>query len=237
MKRYSRLASVEQKRNMKNAYYYVILSVVAIIFLIFLGIPTIVKFAGFVGDVAKSDKPIEISDTTPPAPPQFDNLVEYTNKDTLEINGKSENGATITIRANNENSDVVANSDGQFTFIFKLKKGENTIDAKAKDLSGNESTQTQTYKIVYDNNEPEIEITSPSDGSSLFGSGQRQLSIKGNVDEVVDLTINGRVVALKDDNSFLFSTTLSEGENKFEIKAVDFAANETVKTLTVNFSL
>ena len=237
MKKYSRLASVEQRKNVKNAYFYITLSILAIIFLIFLGIPTLVKFAGFVGEVAKSDKPIEINDTTPPAPPQFDQLVEYTNNEKLELTGKSESGAVVTIRANNESSEVVANSDGVFSFIFNLKKGENTIDAKAKDTSGNESTQTETYKIVYDNDEPVVEITSPKDSQSFFGSGQRQLSIKGSVDEVVDLTINGRVVALKDDNTFSFTSTLSEGENKFEIKAIDLSGNESLSNLSVNFSL
>lgn len=237
LKRYSRLASVEEKKNIKRAYSYVILSILAIIFLIFLGIPTLVKFAGFVGDIAKSDKPVEINDITPPAPPQFDEIPDHTNNDNLEITGQSENSAIIKIRANNQNSEVVANNEGRFTFTFNLDKGENTIDAIATDLSGNESTQTQTFKITFDNEEPKLEIESPSDGSSFFGSGQRQLSIKGSVDEIVDLSINDRFVALKDDNTFSFATTLSEGENKFEIKAIDPAGNETSTSLTVSFSL
>lgn len=237
IRKYSRLATVEERKNIKNAYFYVILSVIALVFLIFFGIPLLVKFAGFIGDIAKSDKPVEISDITPPAPPQFDNLVEFTNKEVLDITGKSENGATVSIRANNETSEVVANSDGKFSFVFNLDKGENTIDAKATDTSGNQSTQTQTYKIVFDNEEPKIEISSPSDGATFFGSGQRQLSIKGTLDETVDLTINGRTVFLKDDNSFAYSTTLSEGENKFEVKAIDPSGNESLTTFTVNFSL
>ncbi len=236
MKRYSRLASVEERKNIKRAYWYVILSILAVIFLIFLGLPTLVRFAGFVGDVAKSDKPVEINDNTPPAPPQFNDLPEFTKEEKLEITGRSENGATISIRANNETSEVVANSDGDFNFVFNLNDGQNTIDAKAKDLSGNESTQTQTYTIVFDNKEPELEVTSPADGSSYFGSGQRQLSIKGTVNEVVDLTINGRVAAVKEDNTFSFATTLSEGENKFEVKAIDMSGNETSTSFTVNFT-
>ena len=236
VKRYSRLASVEEKKNIKRAYWYVILSILAVIFLIFLGLPTLVRFAGFVGDVAKSDKPVEINDNTPPAPPQFNDLPEFTKEEKLEITGRSENGATISIRANNETSEVVANSDGDFNFVFNLNDGQNTIDAKAKDLSGNESTQTQTYTIVFDNKEPELEVTSPADGSSYFGSGQRQLSIKGTVNEVVDLTINGRVAAVKEDNTFSFATTLSEGENKFEVKAIDMSGNETSISFTVNFT-
>lgn len=237
MKRYSRLALTEERKNIKNAYFYIILSVIAIVVLIFFGLPLLVKFAGFIGDISKSTKPVEIADTTPPAPPQFGDLPEYTNKESLDVTGKSESGATITIRANNKTTEVVANNDGVFSFTFDLKNGDNTIDAKAKDLSGNESTQTQTYKIVFDNEPPKIELSSPSDGSSFFGSGQRQLSIKGNVTEPVKLTINDRIVALKDDNTFTFTTTLSEGENKFEVKAVDPSGNETSTSLTVNFSL
>lgn len=236
MKSYSRLASVEEKKNIKRAYWYVGLSVVAVIFLIFLGLPTLVKFAGFIGDFAKSDKPIEINDTTPPAPPQFSDIPEFSNKESFEITGQSEKGATVTINANNEKSEVVANNDGEFSFIFNLNDGENTIEAQAKDTSGNESTKTQTYKIVFDNKEPKLEVTSPSDGSSFFGSGQRQLIIKGTVNETVDLTINGRIVSVKDDGTFTFVTTLSDGENKFEVKAIDPSGNESSSSITVNFT-
>lgn len=243
MKKYSRLASVEEKRNIKKAYYYIILSIATIVLLILYGLPALIKFAGFIGDVAKSDKPVEINDITPPAPPQFDQIVEFTNKEVLVITGKSESGATITIRANNENSEIVANSNGGFSFIFSLQAGDNTIDARSKDISGNESNQTNTYKIYFDNKEPKLDIQSPADGSAYFGSGQRQLSIKGTVDEIVDLTVNGKPVAIKEDtgtdgdNTFSFTTTLNEGENKFDVVATDPALNETSSTLTVNFSL
>lgn len=236
-KRYSRLASVEERKNVKNAYKYIVWSIIALVLLVFLGIPTLVRFAGFIGDIAKSDKPVEVNDITPPAPPQFDEIPEFTNKEILEITGQSENAAIIKIRANNNDSEVVANSEGKFNFTFNLNKGENSIDATATDLSGNQSTQTQTFRISYDNEDPELTVESPADGSSFFGSGQRQLSIKGAVDENADLRINDRFVSLKDDNTFSFATTLSEGENKFEIKATDPAGNESSTSLTVTFSL
>jgi hypothetical protein len=237
VKRYSRLASAEEKRNIKKAYNYVILSVIAIILLIFFGLPLIVKFAGFIGDVAKSDKAVEIQDTTPPAPPQFNEIPENTNSERLEIAGKSEDGATIIINANGVTSEVLANSEGVFNFTFNLDKGENTIEATAKDKSNNGSTKSLEYKIYFDNQDPELEVTTPTDNANFYGSSQRQLSIKGTVDEKVNLTINDKFVSLKDDNSFIFATTLSEGENKFEIKAIDPANNETSTSLTVTFSL
>lgn len=235
--KYSRLASVEEKRNIKNAYKYIVMSIIAILALIFLGIPLLVKFAGFIGDIKKSASPVEVNDITPPAPPQFDQIPEFTKDERLEITGKSESGASISIATNSTTSEVVANNDGVFNFVYNLKKGENTISAMATDQSNNKSTQTQTYTIVFDNEDPKLEITSPTDGASYYGSSQRQLSIKGNVDEQVDLTVNGRVIMVKDDNTFSYTSTLNEGENKFEVKAIDPSGNETLTTLTVNFSL
>src|SRR3989339_700170 len=110
MKRYSRLAFVEERKNIKKAYLYVFLSILALIFLVYLGLPTLIKFAGFIGDIAKSDKPIEISDNTPPAPPQFDEIPEYSKEESIDIKGASENGATISFTANGDTSEVIANS-------------------------------------------------------------------------------------------------------------------------------
>jgi len=227
---------VEDKKSIKRAYFYVFLSIVALIFLVFFGIPTLVRFAGFIGEIAKSDKPVELNDTTPPAPPQFDEIPEYTNKGNLEITGRSESGATIIIRDNNNTTEIVANNEGNFSYTIKLKKGENSIDAKARDTANNESTQTDTFRINFDDENPEITIDTPSDGSSFYGSGQRQLSIKGSVSEKTYLTINGRLVTLKDDLTFNFTTTLSEGENKFEIIATDPANNEAKTSFVVNFA-
>lgn len=236
MKSYSRLSAVEEKKNIKRARNYIILSIIAVIILIVFGLPLLVKFAGFVGDLAKSDKPVEINDITPPAPPHFDEIPDFVNKETLDVNGTSESGATVKIRANNNDYEVVANNEGRFNFLFNLKTGENSIDAVAVDLAGNTSTQTQTYKIIFDNNEPEIEIESPKNGGTFYGSSQKQLTIKGSVNEVAEITINDRFVALKDDNTFVFNTSLNEGSNEFKIKAVDESGNEVETSFSVNFS-
>ena len=236
MKRYSRLAVTEERKNIKRAYFYVFLSIIGLVFLVFLGIPTLVKFAGFLGDVAKSDKPVEIQDTTPPAPPQLDSIPEFTSSESIDITGFSENGATIVINANNNQSEVIANSDGKFIFLFNLEKGENSISATAKDTSGNFSNETKVYTIVFDNTEPELVVSSPKDGDSFYGSGQRQVSIKGTVNEKVDLRINDKFVTVKDDNSFNFTTTLNEGSNTFEVKAIDPAGNSSSISLTLNYT-
>lgn len=236
-KRYSRLASVQQARDKQIAFKYIFLSIITTIIFIFFGLPLIVKFAGFIGEISKSGKNVEINDITPPAPPQLDDIPEYSRDEKIDINGKSEPGAIISITANKNTSEIVTSNDGSFSFVFNLDKGENTISAKAIDKSGNQSTQTKIYATYYDNEEPKLEISSPTDGSSYYGNNQKQISIHGSVSEIVNLTINNRIVSTKDDGSFTYVSTLNEGENKFEIKAIDRSGNETATSLTLNFSL
>ena len=47
---------------------------------------------------------------------------------------------------------------------------------------------------------------------------------------------HGRIVVVESDGSFAFTTTLSEGENQFTVKASDKAGNSTEAVLKLNFS-
>jgi hypothetical protein len=235
-KAYSRLASVEERKNIKRTFLFGILTVIFLVFLFTLGVPLLVKFTGFFTDLGKSQTPIDKSDTIPPAPPRIDAPVEFTNQTSVIISGTTEPGATITLSLNGKTQEVLANKDGEFTFDIKLNKGENTLSALAKDAAGNVSQETKTYTVTFDNEPPEIQIESPSDGTEFFGSKERQLSIKGKTEGGVSLDINGRLVVVEDDGSFTFTTTLSEGENTFNIKAADKAGNTKEDSLMVRFS-
>ncbi len=233
---YSRLASTEEKRNVKTATRFVILTIVVIGFLFFFGIPLLGKFAGFISDLGKSQKPIGINDKTPPAPPQLNNLPEFTNQKEVKLTGKSEEGATVKLSFNSKDEEVVAGRNGDFSFDLKLNNGENLFDAIATDAAGNESQKTKTFKITFDNEKPELTIESPSDGTSFFGSRQRQIEIKGKTDTGSEVTINDRFVSVEESGNFQYTTTLNEGENKFNIKSTDKAGNLTETELTFTFT-
>lgn len=227
----------EERRNRRNATKFIVLTVVAGLSLFFYGIPFLGKFAGFVSDLAKSNKPITKTDTTPPAPPQIDTPPEFTKDEIIKISGTSEEGATVKINLDGQESQVVVGTDGSFDSNLDLKKGDNTLFLSAVDTSGNESRKTTTYTITFDNKAPELTIEGPSDGSSFYGTRQRQIDIKGKVDDSDStVTVNDRFVKVEDDGSFQFTTTLSDGENKFTVKASDKAGNSTEKSLTLNFS-
>ena len=233
---YSRLASVEERKNLRKAFLYIILSIILGIFLIYFGLPLLAKFTGFVTQFKKTGLTADKNDTTPPAPPRFEIIPEAVNNETLEIKGFSEPGSTIIILFNGGESEVSPQLRGEFSKTLTLIKGKNTFSAYAKDASGNQSITSETFEIVFDNEAPKIEIFSPVDGTSFFGAKQRQITIKGKVDEEADVTINDRVVAVDDDNNFSYTTTLSEGENKFTVYTKDPAGNEAVEELSITFT-
>jgi len=233
---YSRQQSSEQRQNIKSAAIYITLTIGAILAILFLGIPIMGRLAGFFHDLRTSNQPIDTNDTTPPAPPTFETLPEFTNKTILEIVGKTEGGAIVKLSVNDKAEEVVANNEGIFNYKLALWKGKNRISAVARDSSGNESQESNIYTIEYDREPPDLKITSPSDGSSFGGTRARQVTIEGKTESRSSVTINDRIVAVETDGNFTFFTALSDGANNFTIKAKDQAGNETQSALTLNFT-
>lgn len=235
-RRYSRLSRTEERRNNRKAFIFFVLTIASILLVFFLGLPLLAKFAAFLTDIRQSSQPIEISDTTPPVLPRFEPLPEATNEIKVEITGHTEPGATAILYLNNKTEEVLADNKGEFNYTFFLNDGNNRISAVAKDGSGNESQKTETYKILFDDEPPEIQINSPEAGSEYFGAKQRQVVIDGKTEEGAKININDRLVVVDSDGSFTFATTLSEGENSFTIKAEDKAGNIKEEGLTLHFS-
>ena len=233
---YSRYVTTEERRNLRRALLFGLLTIAAIIGLLFFGLPSVAKFAAFLSDLRGSTQPVDKNDTTPPAPPRLGQLPEATNKTEIEINGTTEEVANVILSLNGKEEEIVADSEGKFVFSFPLKDGENLISAKAKDRAGNESQESKVYSVTFDDEKPDLEISSPADGTSFFGEKQRQVTVQGKTEVGVTLTINDRIVKVEEDGSFTFLTTLGEGANSFNLKSTDKAGNQTEKTISVNFS-
>jgi hypothetical protein len=236
MRRYSRLESVEEKRNMKKAIGFVFLAVLGLVLLFYIGIPLVGKFAAFVSDLGNSGNTSVGNDTTPPAPPRFNPFSDSTNQSTLELTGSTEGGATVKLVLNGSETENIADKNGHFTFNITLADGENTFSAISIDNAKNTSQPTDSFKIIFDNKAPDLNIDSPQNGSQYFGTKQRQVSIQGTTESTAKVTVNDRIVTVDDNGKFTFTTTLSEGENKFLVKAADEAGNTTEKELVLHFS-
>jgi hypothetical protein len=235
--RFSRLESVEEKKNFRMAVIFIILTIAAVAVLIVVGIPTVGKIASFVSGLRGGNTAITSNDKTPPAPPTFATFPDFTNQATTSVAGTAEPGATVKLTFNGTEQDTLVDKDGNFTFQnLSLQSGDNTFSATAKDPAGNISQKTADKKIVYDNKPPDLSVDNPSDVSKFFGSGQRQVTIQGTTDGGANVTINDRIVSVDDSGKFQYTLTLSAGDNKFAIKAVDAAGNSTEKDITLNFS-
>lgn len=233
--RYSRLAKIEEKKNIRTAFLFGFLTLLALVLVVFFGIPFVSKVAGLVVNLGDSDQPIEAQDTTPPAPPNVNSLPEASSKRTIDISGSSEPGSTVIVYFNEESKEVVADNEGSFTTSVELEKGENNIFAKAEDTSGNISFESRRFAVSFDDEEPLLEVTKPKEGETFYGLKQKQITVEGKTEEGSNLTINGRVVILGSEGKFSFPSTLGEGENSFNIKSTDQAGNQTELTIIVNY--
>ena len=191
----------------------------------------------FVSNLKRSNTPIQTIDTTPPPPPRFNSFLNFTNQQTVNIAGNGEPGSTVKLNFNGQEHDALVNKDGDFSFNnLTLNSGVNTFSGLSVDTAGNQSQKTQDYTITFDNKPPDLTISSPSDGSSFYGSNQRQVTIEGTTDPGAQITINGRIVVVGDSGSFQYTTTLNDGGNSFAAIATDQAGNTTEKDFTLNFS-
>jgi hypothetical protein len=233
---YSRLQSLEEKKNIRKAALFIGLTIVTFALLIFVGIPLFGRLASFVSDLKNGGKAASKTDITPPAPPSFSYFSKFTNQENLAISGNTESGATVKLTFNGKDSDALANKDGAFTFDLILIDGLNTFTAVAIDESGNISQKTQGYQVSYDNKPPELSVSSPTDGASFFGSNQRQVTIQGETEPASQVVINDRIISVEDNGSFQYTTTLNEGSNQFIVKSNDQAGNLTEKTISLNFA-
>ena len=201
----------------------------------FYGIPLLSNLAIFTSGFRSIEKVTLGGDVTPPPPPTLAVFPSYTNKTSLDITGKTEEGAIVTIYLDSSQKEVLANKDGKFTFVLTLKDGENSFYVKAKDSSGNVSQESQKYVVIFDNKVPLLTITNPSN-TSFYGQAQRQVQIQGETESGVDLTVNDRLVVVDPNGKFTFNTSLVEGENQFVIKAFDEAGNESETEITLTFN-
>ena len=232
----SYLRRKEESRNIKKAIALMISTIAIGLLIIFFGLPAIINFSSLIANLRKSNTPVEANDTTPPITPRFSSLPEETNNSRIELSGSTEPGAFVTIDYEGKEQEVIANANGIFNLIITLKEGENIIKAYSKDAAGNKSAEVAMISIKFDNTPPEFENESPKEGTTFYGSKQRQISIAGQTEIDSQISVNDRFVLVEENGAFNYTLTLTDGENKFNVKAMDAAGNSSEKELTLFFT-
>lgn len=175
-------------------------------------------------------------DIIPPTAPIFSQVPEATNQKNISLNGITEPGATVRIYVNGpEKERTTADNDGSFTFVdLKLGEGNNVIFAKAIDENGNESDKSKVFTIAFDDEKPEIEITTPQDGDEIKNLNRRVL-VRGTLSEKADVTINARQAVVKPDNTFELLLGVDEGDVQIKVTATDKAGNKAETVISIKY--
>jgi hypothetical protein len=233
---FSHLESLEEKRNTRKAVLFVLISLAIIIFLSFYGISIVTKIIGFATSFRKDNQTASLVDKTPPSPPFLQSIPNATNISPYELSGRVEPGNTVVVSFNGSEEEIQTDENGNFSMKLDLVKGDNAIFAYTKDPAGNKSQETNKYVLIFDNEAPEINISSPPDGTNYYGVKQKNVTIKGTTKIDSSITINDRIATVNDDGSFSLNYTLSNGENNLKVKSVDKAGNEKEINLKLFYS-
>lgn len=239
-KRYSRLKKTEAKRAYRSIFVYGLLTIVVMFVMIRFGTVYLFKFTNYLGilsgrEVGESQNELGVTPLTPSLEP----LPEFTNESEIRVKGKSKPGINIVVLNNSQKKEVIADAEGKFNVLINLSEDEdNNISAFAVNNFGQQSAETRSYMVVFDNEPPLLEIISPQPGSTYYLETERNQKIQGQTEEDATVKINGRIAIVNNENKFDFSVRLENGENKFTIIALDEAGNETeIEDYVLNLDL
>ncbi len=233
----SRLQRIEEKKSQKQAVLFIFLTILLIVGVIFLGIPSLIKMAIFLSNLHSSGQAVETKDTVPPAPPRIQPTYEATNSSRLTLKGFAEAGSTVKLmKDGQEVKKAVTDKDGQFMIDgINLQAGENTYFTKAVDSTNNESKPSAQISVVYDNTPPELEISNPTDGAQFYDV-DKEVIVSGKTEVEAKITVNDLFVLVEQDGSFVKKIPLQEGDNDIKVKATDKAGNTITKSVIVKYS-
>lgn len=233
----SRRSRIQEKKTTRKGVFFLFISILLLIGIVFYGIPTLINVSNFLGNFKSDSNANSLDDKTPPAPPQFSQTPPmFSHEKQLILEGRSEADSTVFITINNINlSEIKINNASKFSSTINLTEGDNSIVLTAKDKLGNKSAPSQTYHILFDINAPELTISKPQDNESFY-SPEQTIPIEGITEKEASLKINDRLIIVSLDGSFSQKFKLSEGENIFNIVALDKAENKTEKTIKVTYT-
>lgn len=238
MNRLSRLSRFEEKKAYRR-FALNILGMICLLFLvIFLGIPGLIKFSSVISGFKNQDSSQQQQkDTVTPFAPHLEASYTATNSANITVQGFAEAGTTLELFVNGETfKKMLLPGNGQFTvYNINLQEGENKITATAKDSSNNTSSPSDPLIITYKKTGPKLIVEKPNDGDKINGE-KTETTVSGQVEENSTLTINGRLVMIKDDNTFIYLLPLTEGDNQIEIIATDIAGNQTKIDRKITYS-
>lgn len=244
---YRRRSTRRYARKSRTNFIATILIIAVLIFATFQWfLPGLINVLGFVTSILKPSHKSEIPklDNASLAPPVLNISYEATNTAKINISGFGTPNSKVAIYLDDEKKDTVdVSDDGSFIFRnIALVLGTNNIFGKSIDPDkigvddkNQESLPSKTFKIIYDNEKPSLNLNEPEDGRIIHG-GDRKVKFVGKTEAGARMYINDSQVIVDKEGKFSSEQTLNDGENNFNIKAVDTATNTTEISRKVTYN-
>jgi len=236
---YSRLRKFEEKRQERKIIGSLVGIVAVFLFLIIFGLRILTGFSILVDNIRGSSKKTTGTTETQQLilPPELDPLPVATNSASIVVTGKGTAGLTAVLNINElDTKNAKVGEDGSFVFTgVPLTEGQNSFSVTLTDDKKNVSTASDTISINYKKSKPTLDITAPTEGAKITGE-QNTVTITGKTEDTNTVTVNGRMVVMKNDGSFSMDFSLGEGDTTLAIIATDLAGNQTKVERKVSYS-
>jgi|SaaInlStandDraft_4_1057021.scaffolds.fasta_scaffold62066_1 hypothetical protein len=221
-----------KKKSLSRGYLLLVLVLTFVMFK--WGFSFLIEVIGKTGGTGVQTSQVE--DLVPPQTPVISALPEATNSAVLKVQGYTEANVDVEYFINNRRIITERTDDiGFYETSLSLEEGSNLIKVVAKDEAGNEST-SKSINVIYDFKNPEITVSSPTEGQEFFGQQKQTISVSGDVSETdVDLRINNTYIRLDSNGLFNQQLRLNEGDNEIKFLVTDKAGNVTEKIVKVKY--
>jgi hypothetical protein len=232
----SRLSRINEKRTKRQGLIYLILSLGLVLILVRWGVPGFINLLSWWSDGGKLSQE-NGGLQAPPQTPALSPLPEATFSASIRLAGIAQPNVSVRLISNGQIKDEQdTDLDGNFAFRnVALLEGKNVIGVQAVSANGLESNIAQT-EIIFDAEAPKLEIFEPADESEYFGAAQRNIQIRGTMNERGEIYINSNFVSVSVGGEFEYRYSMEPGMNEITITAIDRAGNQATKLLRLRFS-
>ena len=231
----TRLQSIEEKKSLRQAVFFLVLTLLLILGVFFLGIPLFIKMAVMFGNKPVSSPTTGLSQTVPLSQPRLVPLPTATNSASINLAGFSIPNAKIKIYLNDISlKEVQADKNGEFTSqTVKLKNGSNSLKIIAS--IDNKDSEPYITSISFSNSAPALEVATPKNNASFFDK-DKEISVEGKTDPNCIVTVNNHMAIVNDDGTFSTIISLNDGSNDLKIVSQNEAGNQASEEIKVNYS-
>jgi len=229
-----RLERVQVKKMKNTIVLYIVILFLIIYFIFTYGIKILLNSSSYIAGLfpQPSAKPLSKTENAFNSI-DVSSIPQATNSAKFIISGSVLNFDTLDFFINSKKVKEIESSSDTFSEeIGDLKKGDNSVYVLAKSKDNKIEKNTIIYKVFYKNEKPKLDVSEPSDNSTL---NNQEVKVKGITDKETYIRINDLPVVVDANGSFETTIRLKDGDNQIVITGVDIAGNIETKSLKVTY--